>query len=259
MQSKIHAYQVAEFISIKSFKQSKPEKIFYSDTDELFYAEGKDRYLYVFKYGAVCFIGYTEKERKAAIKEALKYARNELKAPIEESFMIKEDKRNEEIGFHSISVKKWEPKLIQLIMLNVTQSVALDYYSELAEFMLEDTRKYTNQLETRGRIRIGQKNLKKYIGKTLNLKNRISESLYILDAPPATWEDEYLDKIDIGLKKTFDIQNRYNEISDDISIIKENLELFKDLMQHRELAILEIIIILLILVEVVDVMILKFL
>ncbi len=56
--------------------------------------------------------------------------------------------------------------------------------------------------------------LKKYIGRTLNLKNRISANLYIFDSPEETWENENLNKLDIGLKKTFDLQARFRTIQE---------------------------------------------
>ena len=258
MKTRIHALQIAEFISIKKLREKRKQNIFFKDNDEIFYAESKGRYLYVFKYGAVCFLGYTEKERKETIKELLKISNSPLSEPLEENISITTNAKRTEIGFNNISILKPNNQLIRLVMLHVTQSVALDYYSEKTEYLLEDTKGYISQLEKTGSLHIKGKNLKKYIGRTMNLKNLISENLYILDAPEATWEDEYLDKLDTGLKKTFDIKNRYDEIIDDISIIKENLELFKDIMQHKEMAILEWIIIILILVEVVDTFVIKF-
>ncbi len=67
-----------------------------------------------------------------------------------------------------------------------------------------------------------------------------------------------MNKIDIGLKKTFDLQLRYRNIQEDLQIIKENLELFKDLMQYKKSNLLEWIVILLILIEVVNVLLDKF-
>ena len=72
--------------------------------------------------------------------------------------------------------------------------------------------------------------LKRYIGRTLNLKNRISANLYIFDSPEETWENENLNKLDIGLKKTFDLQARFRTIQEGLGIVKENMELFKDLL-----------------------------
>jgi len=68
-------------------------------------------------------------------------------------------------------------------MLNVSQSVALDYYHEQTTKMMEETNHHTQILETKGRLDISGINLKKYIGKTLVLKNRIAENLYISILP----------------------------------------------------------------------------
>jgi uncharacterized Rmd1/YagE family protein len=86
----------------------------------------------------------------------------------------------------------------------------------------------------------------------LNLKNRIAENLYIFDSPEETWEDENLSKLDIGLKKTFDLQTRFRIIQEGLEIIKENLELFKDMLQYRNSIVLEWIIIILIFIEVIN-------
>jgi uncharacterized Rmd1/YagE family protein len=117
--------------------------------------------------------------------------------------------------------------------------------------MLETT-SYIEQLEKYGKINISFKSLKMFIGKVLNIKNRIADNFYILDSPEETWEDEYLAKIDFGLRRTFDIKIRFREIDNQLQIIRDNLNLFKDLAQHRNSNILEWVIIILILVEVVN-------
>jgi uncharacterized Rmd1/YagE family protein len=144
-------------------------------------------------------------------------------------------------------------------MLNVSQSVALDYYSEQTNLLQEETNSHTLSLERRGRLSISGNNLKKYIGKTLNLKNRIAENLYIFDSPPEAWEDENLNRIDQGLKRTFDLQERYRDIREGLEIVRENLDLFKDLLQYRNSTFLEWIIIILVALEVVNLVIDKLL
>jgi uncharacterized Rmd1/YagE family protein len=56
----------------------------------------------------------------------------------------------------------------------------------------------------------------------------------------------------MSLKNTFDLQVRFRNIQEGLEIVKENLDLFKDIMQHRKSTVLEWIIILLILVEVIN-------
>jgi uncharacterized Rmd1/YagE family protein len=137
-------------------------------------------------------------------------------------------------------------------MLNVSQSVALDYYEEQTNKLLEETNKHTQYLERKGKLGLSGKNLRQYIGRTLLLKNRIAENIYVFDSPPETWENESLNKIDLELKRTFDLQVRVRTIHEGLNIIKDNLELYQGLMQHRNSTMLEWIIIILIMVEVIN-------
>jgi uncharacterized Rmd1/YagE family protein len=142
--------------------------------------------------------------------------------------------------------------VLRLVMLNVSQSVALDYYEDLTGKLLEETNFHTQMLVNRGKLDISGKKLKQYIGRTLLLRNRIAENIYVFDSPPETWENESLNKIDNDLKRTFDLQVRVRTISEGLAIIKDNLELFRALLQHRYSNILEWIVILLILIEVLN-------
>jgi uncharacterized Rmd1/YagE family protein len=143
-------------------------------------------------------------------------------------------------------------------MLNVSQSVALDYYEEQTNKLLNETAHLTQALENKGSLTISGKKLKQYIGRTLLLRNRIAENIYVFDSPPETWENESLTKIDAGLKRTFDLQVRVRTIGEGLTIIRDNLELFLGLLQNRNSNILEWIIILLILVEVLNLAVEKF-
>jgi uncharacterized Rmd1/YagE family protein len=140
-------------------------------------------------------------------------------------------------------------------MLNVSQSVALDYYQEQTTRLMEETNLHTQMLEETGNLNISGINLKKYIGKTLLLKNRIAENMYIFDAPPETWEDENLNKIHNDLIRTFDLNERFRNIQESLSIVKDNYELFRDLLQYRTSFRLEWVIIILIMVEVINILI----
>jgi len=142
-------------------------------------------------------------------------------------------------------------------MLNVSQSVALDYYQEQTTKLMEETNLHTQMLEETGNLNISGINLKKYIGKTLLLKNRIAENMYIFDAPPETWEDENLNKIHTDLIRTFDLNERFRNIQESLNIVKDNYELFRDLLQYRTSFRLEWVIIILIMVEVLNIFIQK--
>jgi required for meiotic nuclear division protein 1 len=254
---KVLAFQIADGIDIKAFKTVFTAEIYYADSEELFYNTGTEKLIYVFKYGIVCFLNYSEVEMTAFIQVISPYCKTLLGEKLSEEFDIETNTPKNKLGYNKIEITTADIEVLRLIMLNVSQSVALDHFNHQTNILLEETNYHTQILEKKGKLDLSGINLKKYIGRTLNIKNRIAENLYIFDSPEETWEDENLNKLDIGLKKTFDLQARFRTIQEGLQIVKENLELFKDLLQYRNSVVLEWIIIILILVEVVNLLIEK--
>ena len=251
------SYQVADSIDLKLFKTAFTAELYYSDSEELFYKTAQDKFIYVFKYGVVCFMNYDAIGIAAFLQLITPYCKNRFDENLSEEFIVETGAKENKIGYSKIEVAGSNIEVLRLVMLNVSQSVALDYYYELTSKLLDETNYHTQYLERRGKLRITGKKLTRYIGKTLLLKNRILENLYIFDSPPETWEDESLNKIDMDLKRTFDIQERFRNIYESLRIVKENLELFKDILQYRNSNFLEWIVIILIAVEVVNMIIEK--
>ncbi len=257
MQNKAYAVQIADGIAIRNCKNQFKATLLFSDTDELFYKLKQEQYVYIFKYGVVCFYNISRQEIRELSNEILSFAQNYIDEDISEKIEIIVGGSTNTISFSKVTLSEFNIESLRLIMLNVSQSVALDHYANISEQILEDTKVHTSYLEEKGRLDIGGKKLKKYIGRVLNIKNKISENLYIFDSHDVTWDDEVLNKLDQDLKRVFDLKDRYRSIHDQVEVIKENLELFKDIMFHKESSKLEWIIIILILVEVVDMFILK--
>src|ERR1700748_2397530 len=253
MLQQVLSYQIADSIDIKTFKTAFKAELYFNDTDELFYIVNEGQYIYVFKYGVVCFLNCDAIKISEFLRLISAYCRNKFDESLEEEFKIQINSAKNKIGFNSIEIIGADIEVLRLIMLNVSQSVALDYYHEQTTKLMEETNHQTQMLEAKGRLDISGINLKKYIGRTLVLKNRIAENLYIFDSPPETWDDENLNKIYIDLKRTFDLQDRFREIQEGLNIVKDNLELFKDLLQYRNSFRLELVIIILILVEVLNI------
>ncbi|WP_282030505.1 RMD1 family protein [Winogradskyella eximia] len=251
------AYQIANTINIKASKQQLQWQLLFQDSDELFYSSSDNKYIYLFHYGIISFFNMSNVEIDNALALIQPFCDNYLSEKITEELSVVIQPNTLEVNFESTVLPELNSEMIRLVMLNTTQSVALDRYSEITQALISETNEHTKYLEINGRLNISGNKLKRFIGKILNIKNKISENLYIFDSPDSTWEDEQLNKLNVELKKTFDLKDRYHLIHNRIEIIKENLELFKDILDHRESSRLEWIIIILILVEVVDMFILK--
>ncbi|WP_136481063.1 RMD1 family protein [Cognatitamlana onchidii] len=253
------AFKVSENIDIGSLRTIFKQSPLFYDNDELFYSLEEEKYFYVFKYGIICFFNCSSMEintLKRKIAFALKGTI--IKKPVSESVDVILNSNETSIDFDNIKLRDNNSEKIRLIMLNLSQSVALNFYYNISEQILEDTRRHTNILEEKGKLNISGKKLKRYIGSVLNVKNKISENLYIFESHEVASDDKVLKRLNAELKKKFDLIDRHHIIHHQIDIVKENLDLFKDIMFHRESSRLELIIIILIVIEVIDLFILKF-
>lgn len=246
------ALQVSNSLNMKRCKLALSLPVCFSDSDELFLSNGPEKYVYLFQYGVIAFFNHTPSEINAILGILSLDTVRMKDADLSETMIVEIKEGHREVTFDRIILPNFDPESIRLVLLNTSQSVALDRYLEITDGLLQETNVHIKALEERGRLHISGKKLKKFIGKVLNIKNQISENLYIFDSPDVTWENESLNTLNIALKQTFDLKDRYRYIYERTAIIKEDLELFKDIMDHRESSKLEWIIIALILFEVID-------
>ncbi|QRM88275.1 RMD1 family protein [Lacinutrix sp. WUR7] len=254
---KVVAYQVAHTIHIKASKQQLQWQLLFQDSDELYYKSSENKFIYIFQYGMVSFFNMNASEIEVALEEIKPFCTTYFSEKLSEDIQIEVQENALKVEFNKVILPELNDEMIRLVMLNASQSVALDRYADITEELLIETHEHTKYLENKGKLDISGNTLKRFIGRVLNIKNRISENLYIFDSPDSTWENEQLNKLNQELKVSFDLKDRYRLIHDRIEIIKENLELFKDIMDHKESSRLEWIIIILIVIEVVDMFIAK--
>lgn len=248
----IKAYQIADSIDLKRFKSDYNFKPHSYSSSYLFYTTDTNRYLYISTYGVVVFGDFNEAKISETIKLILNFSFNPLSEKLSEDFVIYQTDGPDRFNHNEAYLSDLSEEVIKIVMLNIGQSVALDYYQMQGSQMLDETNRHTKMLEDKGRLLMTNQTLLKFIGRTLNVKNNIFDHLYIFDQPESTWNDPYLHKVDMGIRNLFDIKSRFNNIDYNLKIVNDNLELFKDLLQHRRSTLLEIIIIALILVEVIS-------
>lgn len=257
---KLSAILVANQLDIKGIKSFLDIKPLADTSAELFYQLKPGQYQCFFNYGVIVVAGYTEDEMKWAIKATQPYQRNPVATWLRDDHLIRVEPGNGiQFDFDEMVLGTLSDKVIRIAMLNLAQSVAMDHYHAVTEQLLSEVKGFTNQLETTGKLKISRKNMMKFLGKALNTQNDIAENIYIFDAPELVWDDEYLDKLNQGLIKHFDLRLRFSELEYTNRIIEDNLTVFREISHQRESNLFEMIIILLILVEVFDLIISKLL
>ncbi len=247
------ATQISDHINIETFQTVYDAELLYSNYYELFYEVGTEQYVSVFKYGVVCYLNFDNKQTNIFLDAISNHCNYFYDSELNKEYFLKPNCSDIKFGYNKADLTYCDIETMRLIMLNLAQSVALDYYFQQSRILLEETNKHTSVLEKRGKLAISDMALKKFIGKTLNLKNTIVENLHIFDSIPETWQSDYLIRIDIDMKSALYMEKRSANVHEDLRIIREHLEYFSDIMHHSASAKLEMIVIVLVMIEVLDI------
>lgn len=250
---KIDSYQIAENLNVKKFRAEYQGELISSSSFDLFY-KYKDSYFYLQSYGVAVFCDVDIIDQNNLFSIIKKYGEADFVTRHQESFIIeKSDSDTPVFSYNSLLVPAITADLIRIVMLNVGQSTVLDYYQEKSQALFDQIQLVTNELEVYGKLKTSKKDLLKIIGKTLSTQSRIIDDLYILDAPPETWENELLGKVNDGLAKIFDINLRFREVEYILKNVQTNLAVFIELINTRQTHFLEWVVIILILIEVLNI------
>lgn len=254
MEIQIEALQIAESFNIKKFRAEFRAEAFSGSTSEVFYAlTENNRYLYVFDYGVVVFANYDAVAKSEFVQFIKNYANSLINTDLSEEYQIIIDERLNKalVKNDFVSVPQIDSSLLRIVMLNIGQSVALEHYELLTDELIISSKDYILELEHHGKLSISKTNLLKYIGRVLNVKNSIVDNLYILDDPNLVWDNEELNLLNRHLKANFDINPRFKDLDYRLQIVENNLTLFTDVLNVRESARLEWIVIILIALEII--------
>lgn len=253
MKIKIVAIQLAETIDVKGFRKEIDAVNQRFSGSEFFKQIDQNKFVYILDYGVVVFANLSNEEESEWLQKVKFHQGVSIDLKLREKYFleIQPESNTLEVKNNVVILPELSTSAIQIIMLNVAQSVALEYYEIITGNLVSSTKEFILQLENKGKINISKKNLLKYIGQVLNVKNSIVDNLYILDDPNSVWENEKLDILNKKLKFNFEIMPRFKDVDYRLSIVENNLKLFTEVLNVKESSRLEWIIIILITFEIV--------
>jgi uncharacterized Rmd1/YagE family protein len=213
---------------------------------------GHDRLAIFFDFGAIVFAGVDAGERERIIKAVSARLQPEPHAPLTEDFLVEvRPGAQVEVLFDRVIVPVASLPFLHIVSLLLAQSVAMDYYEEDVQEILQRTGTITQTLQTAGRLPGRVRDLVRFIGSCIATKNGVIATLSLFDKPDATWENPELDRLYNALRLMLEIDDRFRALEAKLRMIQENLVLLADLSQQRSTWRLELTVVLLILVEVV--------
>ena len=135
MKKTITGYQLGDRLNLKELKNNLAYTCIYADPTELMYEADKTSYIGIFDYGSIVFFGVDNNVQTniiSGIRNILKMDSVELKR---ENFDVEIDpEASYKVIFDRLIIKEISIDIAKIIMLNIAQSVALDYYIDQAVF-----------------------------------------------------------------------------------------------------------------------------
>src|SRR5690606_31849683 len=133
MEITLTACHVAKQLDLKGIR-TVLEKPAAEASSELFYSFPGNRYQYYFNYGIIVFCGYTNEEMESAIKAASPFFRFSVNHVTRDEFgVLHEEGVGVRFEFHRVILGNLTDEVYRIVMFNLAQSVALDYYANTAE------------------------------------------------------------------------------------------------------------------------------
>ena len=161
---KILTYHIADNIDVKKVKKIISGKVIAENNSEVFIEVSSGKYMSAYEYGSVAFSDIDPSEVTSLI-ESIKDCCLELHtitSELSEDISV-ESKESEEIEYDDDNDTLYLPnsitvttKVIRIIMFDLSQTVALDYYSGLGDKLLVEIKKFSKELETKGKLSISK-------------------------------------------------------------------------------------------------------
>jgi uncharacterized Rmd1/YagE family protein len=211
--------------------------------------DGGDIFLYPF--GALVFHNVAPDRREAEMARLQKARPGLTTKVVRESFSVREEPgARVDILDGTLVVDALTPGRAAVVALIVAQSAAMEYYERIVADLFARSTALVDPLERRGTVSLMTRRLHRFIGQAVATRAEVVAVLALLDKPDATWDDPALDRIYDDLRAEFDLNDRYDTLTQKLQGSQETLELVLDVARDRRMWLLEIAIFLLIAVEV---------
>lgn len=206
----------------------------------------------VFSFGAVVLFDYGEKERERALEKISEYVVEPAKnRKVEEYAVVIDPEKKISAEFDNIILPKVDTDLIYVTAEVLAQSVAIEYVEESVAETVGRFAQVTSGLEHGGKIIAGDTEVLKTIGAGRSITQYVIAQLSLLDKPDGTWDDRDVETVFLGMRKMFELEDRFKAIEFRLDFIQDTSELVLDLLQNRRSNKMEIAIIVLFVIDIV--------
>jgi uncharacterized Rmd1/YagE family protein len=255
------AYFIARSIEIHKIHSniygSNNKQEFHSKSVTVTIDESLSQYIAVFKYGSVVMFNIPEVMHVEHLRKIKEVA---VISPIAEGMQHTEDFKvivNEHLdkpsGLKSehLNIRCLDSKNLAIVSTVMAQTVALDYCEVIVNRIVEQFMHMNVKIEESGKFDdLNPEDLYRLVAANNTVITNVLTKLGIFEGSDAAWENQdYSDTFEL-LRKDFEIDNRFKDLSLKLEHVKDNARFFLEILHNNKSTKLEWIIIILIAAEI---------
>lgn len=226
-----------------SIRTAKTQLVVSFDHDEL---------LYIFDFGALVFINMIDAKREPIVAKFASKLTHEPHPPLRENFLVEvRPGAAVEVGFDRVVVPMIASSTLDVIATVISQSVAIDYYDEDVQEILDRIGDVARDVARLGRPLGKTSDFVKFVGAAIASQVEMISAISLLDKPDLTWENEDADKLHDKLRSNLEIPERTKALEAKLSTIRDSLQTLIEFSQTRRMLFLEASIVFLIVLEII--------
>ncbi len=248
----VEVFYAGEFIDLKKVQEDLKQYTFLNREHPLVLRLLDDQYAVLTKFGTVAFWNVSEKLKRQFLIELSPFSKNKKEFyPHPEKTKVILRSENDKVTFNKIFLAEFSIEKIRIISYVLSQSVALERYENEIEENLQELGVVIENLKTKGKALLRERELLKQIGKVLSIKQVAVAHLSLFDKPEEAWDSPELEVLYNQLHKEYEMGDRFHVLNEKINFLSDNAKLLLDFIAEKRNAFLEMVIIALILIELV--------
>lgn len=205
----------------------------------------------LFSFGVVVLYNYDVKESERVLKQISEYGVEPVKNTKNEEYAVVIDPEKKiSVEFDSVILPRVEADLLYVIAEVLAQSVAIEYVEQIVADTMVRFEKVTSGLEQDGKIKVSDSDVLKTIGAGSAITQYVISQLSLLDKPDSTWEDKDIETAFIGMRKMFELEDRFKALEFRLDFIQDTSELALDIIQNKRAVSMEWAVIVLFVIDI---------
>lgn len=237
---RFQAYHLAEALKLKGVAKLFDLKPMVLNPNRLIYEFSPNGYCLFFNFGSVVFFNLPESLQKIIFEKLRGMAPTAADPKMGDSFLMEVEKKGKNtVTFDRVQVDRLNRDRVEIIALVLAQSIALEFFENRVENILNKLGNIAFRLETRRVKDPSGKAIREFIGQTMSTKQNLITTLYLLEKPEETWESKVLDDLHQEAAMMFELKERFRALDYKLQTIQENMTLLANFAVNRQMVLLE--------------------